>query len=407
MSTNKLVLFTIEFPFGIKESFLETEIIYLSKHFEKVYILPSSSANGSQRNLPENVVVDNRLCNLDKMYKHFKIIKYLCFLIFLYAYSLKHSNKKRNYIKYYGSFFHHLYNDIHKINSIRGFIIEHSLYDALFYDYWLVNSTLSLLFLKRQKIINKVVARGHRFDLYDYEQNEGVVPFVEFKIAELNSIFTISIHGRNYLLEKFGSKFSSKIKNSYLGVPSTSLKDINNYDNSIPTIVSCSSIVPFKRVDRIANILKKVKVHFKWIHIGSGPDFSRIKNIIADFPEHIQVELLGFINNKEIYEFYSSNHINLFISLSESEGLPVSMMEAQSFGIPILGTNVNGVSEIINQATGVLIDLKESDDKIIKSVESIIYNKNHFNRLNIINFFNKNFNAETNYTKFISLLKEL
>jgi len=45
----------------------------------------------------------------------------------------------------------------------------------------------------------------------------------------------------------------------------------------------------------------------------------------------------------------------LFINTSSSEGIPVSMMEAQSFGIPILAMDVGGVREIVGPQTGRLL----------------------------------------------------
>ena len=51
------------------------------------------------------------------------------------------------------------------------------------------------------------------------------------------------------------------------------------------------------------------------------------------------------------------NDFDLFVNMSLSEGIPVSIMEAISFGIPIIATNVGGNAEIVNDETGVLIPL--------------------------------------------------
>ena len=55
MGSNKsIMLFTTTFPYGIGEQFLETEIIFLSKAFEKIFILPTQTATGTYRQLPGN-----------------------------------------------------------------------------------------------------------------------------------------------------------------------------------------------------------------------------------------------------------------------------------------------------------------------------------------------------------------
>ena len=60
-----LHLFTAKFPFGNKsETFLETEVHYLSNSFDKIIIYPSTKEK-SIRTLPENFVVNDLFCSLD------------------------------------------------------------------------------------------------------------------------------------------------------------------------------------------------------------------------------------------------------------------------------------------------------------------------------------------------------
>ena len=44
--------------------------------------------------------------------------------------------------------------------------------------------------------------------------------------------------------------------------------------------------------------------------------------------------------------------VDLFLTVSANEGIPVSIMEAQSFGIPVIATDVGGISEIVNNVNG-------------------------------------------------------
>ena len=73
----------------------------------------------------------------------------------------------------------------------------------------------------------------------------------------------------------------------------------------------------------------------------------------------------GFQDNEKIMDFYRNNPIDIFINVSTNEGVPVSIMEAISFGIPIIATNVGGTNEIvINNITGWLVD----KDKVEKEL---------------------------------------
>ena len=53
----KLNLFTYHFPYGNQETFLETEIEYLSNEFDKIYIYPREYTSHRKRVLPPNVDV--------------------------------------------------------------------------------------------------------------------------------------------------------------------------------------------------------------------------------------------------------------------------------------------------------------------------------------------------------------
>ncbi len=56
-----------------------------------------------------------------------------------------------------------------------------------------------------------------------------------------------------------------------------------------------------------------------------------------------RIVLRGGISNAEVFQFYRDNKVDLFVNASTSEGLPVSIMEAISFGIPSIATNVGGL----------------------------------------------------------------
>ena len=56
--------------------------------------------------------------------------------------------------------------------------------------------------------------------------------------------------------------------------------------------------------------------------------------------QNISFELKGFVDNNELLQIYTDKCFSFFINVSESEGLPVSIMEAASAGIPIVATDV-------------------------------------------------------------------
>jgi glycosyltransferase involved in cell wall biosynthesis len=99
--------------------------------------------------------------------------------------------------------------------------------------------------------------------------------------------------------------------------------------------------------------------------------------------------------------------------LSESEGLPVSLMEACSVSLPIIATNVGGINEIVeNEVNGFLLSpnpsYQEFKDTFIKAINL----KNNLEkfisfRKNSRKIYIKKFNSEINHEKFAKFLGEL
>ncbi|MBO4301339.1 MAG: glycosyltransferase [Desulfovibrio sp.] len=59
-----------------------------------------------------------------------------------------------------------------------------------------------------------------------------------------------------------------------------------------------------------------------------------------------------------------------------SEGLPVSMMEAQIVGLPIVSTDVGGVSEIVTPGTGLLLPASYQQEQFDSAVLALRQRKN-------------------------------
>ena len=107
------------------------------------------------------------------------------------------------------------------------------------------------------------------------------------------------------------------------------------------------------------------------------------------------------MSNEEIFEFYQKEHVNLFVSLSAVEGVPVSIMEAISFGIPVLSTDVGGCKEIVTEKTGILIPLETEMQEIAKLITEFRDSpKNTLKfRKGVRQFWEQHFDAEKNYEK--------
>ncbi len=115
----------------------------------------------------------------------------------------------------------------------------------------------------------------------------------------------------------------------------------------------------------------------------------------------------GNLTHKDVLNFYAQNQVDLFLNVSASEGIPVSIMEAMSYGIPTIATNVGGTSELVNTTNGFLLGVNEVEEKLAKTIESFLTldeAKMLWLRNNARQTITDNFNAQNNYPNFIKQL---
>lgn len=389
-----LIFVTNSYPFGKGETFIESEIGYLAENFRNIYIISRNQKDIQTRKVPQN-------CKIYRIKKDLKklLTLYLdkIYLIDLFKEFEINNLKKLVSFQLSGKLIENKVKEIIKENNLEQ-------ENILFYSYWFYNGAYAGSILKRKNRIDKVISRAHRYDLY---LEENYQPFKMIILKELNSLYSCSEEGKKYLQEKY-FKYTNKIKSSYLG---TVNKNELNLDKSENIIISCSYLVKVKRVELIIEALSKIKnSNVVWYHLGGGILEDKIKNLAKEKLKNITYSFIGHIKNEGVIKFYKENKIKVLINLSSSEGVPVSMMEAQSFGIPIIATNVGGVSEIVNDMTGILLTANPEIEEIVEAIEYMIeLNDNKYNEYRQNSYLNweKNFNAENNYLKFIEEIKKI
>lgn len=116
--------------------------------------------------------------------------------------------------------------------------------------------------------------------------------------------------------------------------------------------------------------------------------------LVGDYEEHLNpiknenkilidsldsIITVGFQN--DIRDFLSIT--DLFVLPSYREGLPNSLIEAGSFGIPLLATNINGCNEIIDDCiTGILVE-KKSAKKLEEAIDKLLEDKELYNSIKL------------------------
>ena len=122
-------------------------------------------------------------------------------------------------------------------------------------------------------------------------------------------------------------------------------------------IVSCAYIVPLKRIDLILETVLQ-NPNLTWTHFGGGEELEGWTERIKREKAESRIFLKGNCTKKQMSKEYSKSLFDVFLNVSTTEGVPVSIMEAMSAGLPIIATNVGGTSELVSSTNGILINKK-------------------------------------------------
>lgn len=391
-----LFFFTINFPYREGESFVNNEFPFLADSFGKI-VLITSSPKLSDTNLPPHVTIHS----LDEILKEKSKMKYffrnILSIVRILCIECASCSSPLFFIKNLRSYNSTLINSF----ICAEFITRHKEFnrDAVFYSFWMNNHALTLAILKIQKNINHFIFRVHGYDLILERWPHGYISFQQTCHRYAHKIFTVSKRSLEYFQKTY--KNSHKGRTAYLGTIDNSVNP--NSVNETIVLVSCSNIIPLKRLNLIIDILKNVTENVQWIHFGEGYLEKEIKEYTSILKSNINVSFKGRVTQQVLFEFYRQNHIDFFINVSDSEGLPFSIIEAVSFGIPVIATDVGGTREIVNESTGILLDENFETQRvstILNNVKNSVFITDKF-RDGVRTFWKNNFYASLIYPRFI------
>jgi len=396
-----LVMLTGRYPYG--EAVLRGELALTAPRFRRIFVVPSRPG-GEAVEMPGNAVAVDLgwKAGWSRSEKLAALRSRLALRIL--GRTLRRPSNWGAYLAAGRAYLDILAENLLKARSLEAWVDANDLRDAVFYDFWFENSTLALAALRDRGAIRCAVARAHRFDAFDFgEADLRRVPFREFKADRLDAIFAIAEESAAYMRERVGAN-AGKVRLARLGVPLPPSFPAAASDP--PLVVSCSTLIPRKRVHLIPEVLRACDRPLRWVHFGDGPERARVEAAAASLPESVAWETRGWVDNAEIADFYAGNRVSAFLSLSESEGVPVSMMEAQSYGAPIVALAVGGVPEIVQEGTGALVAPGSPVEAIAEALSGAL-EPGRFDPARIRSLFAARFDAAANYSEFADALVEL
>ena len=411
---SKLVILFDEYPFELDEySFIKTELEFLVEHFDVVIV--SSSASSEPK-----VTIDERITLYHCIKKFGLKEKIEAVLTFLFS-KCGHAEIKRILKtgqkiggRFYDSIVYlscatQLKKYLEKEHILKG--------DEVIYSYWFNANCLATLMEKETYPKLKVVSRIHGYDLYNERNPYNRQPFREYMNGLIDKIFFVGDTGEQYYFAHWGKPEDKKMKYVVAPIGTVNCKEsdtrLSHKQTRVFHIVSCSNVIPLKRIPLIIEGLSRIAdIDIRWTHFGSGNLMEEVEKKAQELlagKNNISYRLAGFTPLEEIMHFYEENDIDCFITTSSTEGCQVSIQEAMSYGIPIIATAVGEIPNMID-GNGILLSADPSPEEVQRAIESLYHMQDmeiSIMREKSRKLWERKYNAIDNAKRFVEELEKL
>ena len=409
-----LLLFTATYPYdaGAERTFLAGELKTLKANFDRVILVPGI-CRGNRLTVPDGIEVDETLALTADSRRWVSLLRAIFTPVFY------KDIFKRPAILFHRATWMRLLDFAAGAIATRSWVRNWfrrsgvQARECVFYTYWFDYAAMGIGLTKRDHPELKLVSRAHGYDLYEERHPYNYWPCRRSALGFLDHLFVASDAGRRYLANRY-PEYASKCTTALLGVPSSGFSTSRSSDR-VFHIISCSMLVPVKRVDLILQAVAcaaqhKPNVSFEWHHFGDGDTRSNLQETVeATFPSNARGFFPGFVSQQDLFQFYKTNPVDVFVNASQSEGTPVSIMEAISCGIPVIATAVGGNPEIVSSRNGLLVSPNPSAEEFAAALLEMQANPETTAQKGLESYgtWQAKYNAEVNFREFALSLRKI
>ena len=292
--------------------------------------------------------------------------------------------------------------------------------DLIFVNGLGTEATIANIFLNK-KIIRKIVGDpvwerayskaniSESFDEFQVKNYGFSISFQKkvrsFSIKKSDIVVTPSKHLKNFIVN-LGFKNKIEIINNGVFIPE---ENTNIFTNDQINITIVSRLVSHKNIEKIIKAISDLNSQLINLNIiGDGPELNQLQKISLESNNKDNIIFHGKLNRDHINHIFLKSDI--YIQASNYEGLPHSLLEAMSYGIPVLCTPVGECKEILgNEDRGYILDLPVSKNNIKSKISEIIGEKNIANKKGERgkDFINEKYNLTNSFNLYKNLFTRL
>jgi len=191
-----------------------------------------------------------------------------------------------------------------------------------------------------------------------------------FQSTSASKCRTISQRTAKDLANFIGPSLSKKIAMVHLGVDIEGFKNKRTNSND-PLIFATPAELTVRKghiyaIEAAKKLIDMGVSNFKWFFYGSGPLLNKLQQKVKELHLINHCYFSGNIDHQELLNKYENYKVDIVVITSISttnipEGIPVSLMEAMSYEIPVIATDCGGTKELVDGQSGILVNQKDSE----------------------------------------------
>lgn len=200
---------------------------------------------------------------------------------------------------------------------------------------------------------------------------------IKFVIEQSDGVTVVSKFLRRQTIEEFGIQREIRVIYNFVDTTRANLGPIPSQKdtfapNGESVLMHASNFRELKRVGDVVQIFAHVREHIpaKLVLIGEGPDQPHIQQLVKELNLSDSVVFLGTLDQVEPL----FRCADLFLLPSEQESFGLSALEAMMCGVPVIGSDVGGMPEVITHGeTGYLYPVGDTQS-MAQSAVSLLSN---------------------------------
>lgn len=169
-----------------------------------------------------------------------------------------------------------------------------------------------------------------------------------------------------------------------------------NHQNEIKKILTVAMLFDrHKNVSGIFRVLQRLKkegFQFEYNILGKGDDRKKLEEYRKELGLENEINFLGLQTGKEVAKHMNTS--DFLMMFSNYENLPCVIAEALASGIPVVATDVGGISEMIrNERLGALVEAKD-EEALYLEVKKMLGENSSFDKKYISTFAQNHFSKK-------------